>query len=42
MDNASIHHELEVRTIIEDENCLPIYNAPYSAEANPIERIFGI
>lgn len=42
MDNASIQHDNSVRYIIGDSNCFLIYNAPYSAEANPIERIFGI
>lgn len=42
MDIASIHHHEEVRSIIEESNCILVYSAPYGAEANPIKRVFGL
>lgn len=42
MDNAPIHKPPIVYKTITSLGCFCIYNAPYSAEMNPIERIFGV
>eukprot|EP00732_Lithocolla_globosa_P001273 Lithocolla_globosa_v1_NODE_605_length_3613_cov_11.564362.p2 type:complete len:303 gc:universal NODE_605_length_3613_cov_11.564362:2613-3521(+) len=41
LDNASIHHVAEVRSIIETYGALIVYLPPYSPELNPIEEVFS-
>lgn len=42
MDNASIHHNSEVKSVIDASGNALMYNASYSSPLNPIEYIFGI
>ena len=41
LDNATIHHSVRVKTIIESTGAKVIYTAPYSPDLNPIEYYFG-
>ena len=41
MDNCSIHHVAEVRSMLEDAGILLMYLPPYSPDMNPIEEAFG-
>jgi len=38
MDNASIHHVDEIRTLIEAAGAKLVYLSPYSPDFNPIEN----
>ena len=41
LDNASIHHSDEVVRLIENTGAKVLYTAPFSADLNPIENMFG-
>lgn len=41
MDNCSIHHVAEVKSMLEDAGILLLYLPPYSPDLNPIEEAFG-
>lgn len=42
MDNCTIHHDEDIRAIIEDEcGARLIYLPPYSPDFNPIEQAFS-
>jgi transposase len=41
MDNYTIHHNAEVRDLIEGANCELLYLPTYSPDFNPIEHIFA-
>ena len=41
LDNASIHHSDKVVELIESTGAKVIYTAPFSADLNPIENMFG-
>ncbi len=41
MDNCSIHHVNEVRSLLEHAGILSIYLPPYSPDFNPIETAFS-
>jgi len=42
MDNAIIHKDPRVRTVIEAAGAVLIWNAAYSPDLNPIERVFSL
>lgn len=42
IDSAPIHIIAIIKETMTSLGCFYIYNAPYSAENNPIERIFGV
>ncbi|CAD6892481.1 unnamed protein product [Tilletia laevis] len=42
LDNASIHHAQEIRSLVEDDfGCRIEFLSPYSPDYNPIERAFS-
>ena len=41
MDNCKVHHSALVKDYMQDLEIRVIYNAPYSPELNPIERVFS-
>lgn len=41
LDNASIHHDRDMESVILNSGNRILYNAPYSSPLNPIEYIFG-
>lgn len=41
MDNCSIHHVAEVKSMLDDAGILPMYLPPYSPDMNPMEEAFG-
>ena len=41
LDNASIHHSDKVVDLIESKGAKVIYTAPFAADLNPIENMFG-
>ena len=41
LDNASIHHVVEVEALIEETGAIVIYLPPYSPDFNPIEECFS-
>ena len=41
MDNCSIHHVADVKSLLEDAGILLIHLPPYSPDLNPIEEAFG-
>lgn len=41
MDNFTIHHNREVRTLIESAGCYLAYLPTYSPDYNPIEMVFS-
>ena len=42
MDNARIHHAVQAREYLEENNIRHIYLPPYSPDLNPIENVFGV
>lgn len=42
LDNARIHHALNIKTLVSNTKHKLVYNVPYNPETNPIEFIFGI
>lgn len=41
MDNFTIHHNREVRALIEEAGCYLAYLPTYSPDYNPIEMVFA-
>jgi hypothetical protein len=41
MDNATIHHDARITTLIENAGAICLYMSPYSPDYNPIELVFG-
>lgn len=41
MDNFTIHHNSEVKTLIESKGCTLMYLPTYSPDFNPIEHLFA-
>jgi len=41
MDNCAIHHDEEIRRVIEGRGAKLIYLPPYSPDFNPIEQAFS-
>jgi transposase len=41
MDNASVHHSIEVRVFLEDHGINFLYLPPYMPELNPIELVWN-
>jgi transposase len=41
LDNASIHRSILLKEYINTTNCKLLFNAPYSPEYNPIEKVFS-
>ena len=42
MDNLSVHRSKKVREEMEKLDMIPIYNASYSPDYNPIEGVIGL
>ena len=42
MDNARIHHCVEIKDFIRSKDKLPVYTVPYTPELNPIENAFSV
>ena len=42
MDNLAVHKTKQARELMDSLGIRPIYNAPYSPNGNPIERVFGL
>jgi transposase len=41
MDNLSVHHNKDIRKLMESYKITYIYNAAYTHEMNPIEMVFN-
>jgi hypothetical protein len=42
MDNARIHHDNELITLLEELGCHVVFLPPYSPDYNPIETAFSV
>ena len=41
MDNLKVHTSLDTKEVYKDLDIMPIFNAAYSPELNPIEAVFS-
>jgi transposase len=41
LDNCRVHHSKKVQKFAAEHNIIMIFNAPYSPEFNPIERVWS-